>query len=194
MLLLDTNPSMYKIVLLGNTRCGKTSILARQLTDGPIENLNATIGVNCHEVVMSVNGTRVSLNVWDTAGQELYYAVVPIYVRGASAALLVCDIADRSSFTRLEWWHSLISEHAGQAVPLFVVANKVDLAASRVVDDDELLAFADSHSAKLFRSSALTGEGVAELFRAVAETMIQTAEANEARGSARAAFADRKCC
>jgi small GTP-binding protein len=194
MLLSDPNQSIYKIVLLGNTRCGKTSILARQLTDGPIENLNATIGVNCQEVVLNVNGTFISLNVWDTAGQELYSGIVPIYVRGASGALLVCDITDRSSFMRLEWWHSLIMEHAGQPVSLFLVANKLDLVAMRVVSDTELVAFAESHNARLLHSSALTGEGIAELFYAVAETMAKRAEANHGGGPPRAALAERKCC
>jgi small GTP-binding protein len=186
--------SVFKIVLLGNSRCGKTSILARKLTNGPIPHLNATIGVNCQEVEIDIDGRPITLNVWDTAGQELYYAVVPIYIRGASAALLVCDISDHSSFLRLEWWHSMVLEHAGSAIPVFVVANKIDLLSKQIVMDNELEAFAANHSAKLCRTSAVTGEGVEALFRAVARTMSEIVKSTETENGLRKPFSKKQCC
>jgi small GTP-binding protein len=190
----NSKVAVYKIVLLGNTRSGKTSILARQLTNGPIDNLNATIGVNCQEIELDVEGHPITLNIWDTAGQELYYSVVPIYIRGASGALLVCDISDRSSFVRLEWWFAMVSEHAGATIPVFVVANKVDLADKRIVMDDELEVFAENHSAKLFRTSALTGKGIGELFQAIAGTMAENKKTNETQDGSLNLVAKKKCC
>ena len=100
-----------KVVLLGNSGTGKTSILQCQLNRSMSETSLPTIGCVYHEVNIKINDEEtVSLKVWDTAGQEIYRSIVPIYVRGAAAAILVYDVSEPSSLSSLDQWLSILLE------------------------------------------------------------------------------------
>jgi small GTP-binding protein len=120
---------------------------------------------------MDVDGKRIDLQVWDTAGQELYRALVPVYLRGASCCLLLYDITDHVSFDSLSHWYALFKDAVPPTAPLFVVANKIDLADDSEESEREGEAFAHSHNASFVKVSALTGVGVGELFNAIAIEM-----------------------
>jgi small GTP-binding protein len=182
----------HKVVLLGNTKVGKTSLLIRKLTNDPISRVNSTIGVSCQTLEIEVGEIAVSLSIWDTAGQEVYYSVVPSYIREAKAALLVCDIADRFSFDRLDWWSKMVTDEVGSSVVFFVVANKIDLEQERRVSRSALKDFAEQHRAKLFEVSALTGAGIDEMFYAIAEGVL--ALASPAPAVTQISDGDRSCC
>jgi Ras-related protein Rab-21 len=96
--LSPTNTSAQKVVLLGDSRVGKTSIIARQLQGFQSPTVNPTIGCHCSEIAVGPDDSKIVLQVWDTAGQEMYRALVPVYLRNARAALLVYDVTDRESF------------------------------------------------------------------------------------------------
>jgi small GTP-binding protein len=109
------------------------------------------------------------LNVWDTAGQEIYRSIVPIYVRSATGAIIVYDVTDRASFTAVSDWYELMAaEELPSGVDLYVVGNKIDRADDRVVDGDSGKEMSASIRGKFFEVSALAGIGVRELFEAIA--------------------------
>jgi small GTP-binding protein len=160
----------YKVVLLGDSQVGKTSIIACQLQNRPPDAPMATVGCHCSEIAATVDGRQVVLQVWDTAGQEAYRSLVPVYLRGARAALLVYDVTEQISFDSVPGWHELLQVvHSGAAI--FLVANKIDLAAAEVVKDERAMAFARQFNFHFFRVSAVTGHGITELFDAVARTV-----------------------
>ena len=161
----------WKVVLLGNSGAGKTSLLQCLLSNPVSPENQPTIGCEYHEIPIVVDEAKVPLKVWDTAGQEVYRSIVPIYVRDASAALLVYDITDETSFQSLDHWRSLLLEQQNEEVFLFVVANKNDLEARKKVDDKVALQFAEKNNAEFFKVSALKDIGVKELFRAVAKSV-----------------------
>jgi small GTP-binding protein len=164
----------HKVVVLGNTRTGKTSILSRVLGEEVPSRFVPTIGANFHRLDVQLDDAKILLSIWDTAGQEVYHSLVPIYVREAEAALLVCDITDSGSFEKLESWANLAVDTAGRGICLFVVANKVDLRAQQVVGEEALRDFAEQRQAALHEVSALTGEGISDLFEAIADTVSTT--------------------
>jgi Ras-related protein Rab-21 len=96
----------------------------------------------------------------------MYRALVPVYLRGAHAALLVYDISDRESFLSLGHWYDTLVDVVPLTTAVYVVANKTDLDA--VIDDAEAKQFADAHNAALFKVSAITGDGVDVLFETMA--------------------------
>ena len=165
----------HKVVLLGDSRVGKTSLLCTQLNKNKNTNQNPTIGCQCNELKITLDGQEVNMQVWDTAGQEIYRALVPIYLRDAHAAIIVYDITDKKSFKSLPEWIDILYGIFPQNSPLFFVANKIDLDENRQVEDEEGEAFATKNGGKFFRASALSGEGVHEVFAAVAKGLLQTA-------------------
>jgi small GTP-binding protein len=118
----------------------------------------------------------VTLQVWDTAGQELYKALVPVYLRAARAALIVYDVTEKESFASLSKWHEILDDSVPSGVATFIVANKIDLEDDIVVDEAEAKQFAAAHAAKLFHVSAVTGAGLEALFEAVAKAIEEGAQ------------------
>lgn len=169
----DANPNAnsHKIVILGDSKVGKTSILTRQMLGYQPPTQNPTIGCHCSEIHVDVNGTTITLQVWDTAGQEMYRALVPVYLRGAQAAILVYDVTDRESFKSISHWYEILVDVVPN-IPVFLVGNKIDLSNEAVVDDQSARAFAESHNSQLYKVSAMSGEGLDPLFGSLAQKII----------------------
>ena len=99
------NPRLQaKVVLLGEGRVGKTSLVLRFCKDTYSDSQAPTIQASFLDKVVSVGDSRVSLAIWDTAGQERFHALGPIYYRDADSALLVFDITDPDSFIKVKSW------------------------------------------------------------------------------------------
>jgi small GTP-binding protein len=168
--------NLFKVVLLGDSRVGKTSLITRQLLGNTPSAENPTVGCHCCEIRVAVGYSEVALQVWDTAGQEMYRSLVPVYLRGARAALLVYDVTDVNSFGSLGHWFDILAEVVPSGASLFVVANKIDLEAEAAVGDAQARQFAAVHGAQFFKVSAITGFGMQPLFDAIAKGMAQVVE------------------
>jgi small GTP-binding protein len=164
---------MFKVVLLGDSRVGKTSLIARQLLGGAPSPENPTVGCHCCEIRVAIDYSEVALQVWDTAGQEMYRSLVPVYLRGARAALLVYDVTDVNSFGSLGHWFDILMDVVPAGASIYVVANKTDLENETVVVEEQAKQFAAVHGAHFFKVSAITGIGTQALFEAVAKGMSQ---------------------
>lgn len=163
----------YKVVLLGNSGTGKTSLIQYMIKDSPQYNVQPTIVCQGNSITVSAGTEEVDLRVWDTAGQEVYRSLVPVYIRDAMAALLVYDITDRQSFMALEKWYSVLMEEAVTDVSIYIVCNKIDLS-QVAVSDEQADALTAQLKAKLFKVSALDGTGVKDLFKQVAIDVSQS--------------------
>lgn len=166
---------VHKVVLLGDSRVGKTSIIFQQLHGCQPSDQKATIGCTCQEVSFYINNRSLTLQIWDTAGQEIYRSLVPVYVRGAHAAIIVYDITEQNSFQGLDTWLTLLDDSLGLEIPIFVVGNKTDLEDNRIVADSVAEAFAKSRNAKFHTVSALKGDGISQLFDDVARAIMKSA-------------------
>jgi small GTP-binding protein len=164
-------PAAHKIVILGDSEVGKTSIITRQMLGYQPAAQRPTIGCHCSEIHVTVDNRNVTLQVWDTAGQETYRALVPVYLRGARGAILVYDVTDHDSFLSLGHWHDILVGVVSTGLTLFVVGNKIDLEDDAVVEDVHAQQFATGHRAQLFKVSAATGDGLDALFEAIARQM-----------------------
>jgi Ras-related protein Rab-21 len=174
----------HKVVILGDSQVGKTSILTRQILGYHPMVQNPTIGCHCSEVHILLDGREVMLQLWDTAGQEIYRSLVPIYLRGARAAILVYDVTTPTSFVALSHWHRVLSEVVPHSINLYIVANKIDLEPQISVDNELGKQFAATNQAPFFKVSALTGQGVDVLFEAIARDMGQLSVTQEVSSTA----------
>ncbi|MES1909092.1 MAG: hypothetical protein MHM6MM_001897 [Cercozoa sp. M6MM] len=163
----------FKLVLLGEGRVGKTSLLIRYVEDQFTANRVSTLQAHFREKQVTVNGQDVILSIWDTAGQERFQALGPIYYRDALGALLVFDVTDRGSFNRVAHWCTELRKIVGDEIAIVIAENKIDLHKNRQVSEDEAGEFAKSVGAALVRTSAKTGEGVDSAFLTVAKIVCQ---------------------
>jgi Ras-related protein Rab-21 len=161
----------HKVVFLGNMGVGKTSMVQFAVTHAPHAALAHTIGCNCNQVDVDLGASSVPLSVWDTAGQELYRAIIPIYVRESAAAIIVYDITDEKSFLDVAGWIQLLTEVEKDAA-IYIVANKIDLERS-AVDQVGAALYAEGVGAKFFKVSAINGTGIVELFTQVAADLLE---------------------
>jgi small GTP-binding protein len=154
----------HKIVFLGDSNTGKTSIIYKylNLTQQPFP----TIAASSFPICVPVQQTTVNLNCWDTAGQESYRCLVPIYARDAEVACFVFDQANLASFESLEHWLNYIQSEVG-VKNVIVVSNKSDL--EPALSFDEAMDFCIARNLPLVATSAVTGSNISFLFVKIAE-------------------------
>jgi Ras-related protein Rab-5C len=162
-----------KIVLIGAASSGKTSLVNRFTRDHFVANSDATIGAAFMSKTITVEGTDIKLEIWDTGGSEKYKALAPMYYREARAAIIVFDITSRHSFEEAGEWLSEFRER-GQPTALVVgAANKVDLEDQRNVSESDVRDFASENQLEFWKAtSALSGVGVHELFAELARLLL----------------------
>lgn len=95
---------MFKIIIIGDPACGKTSLLMRACLDKSNENYSVTVGVDCKSKQVQKDGKNIKLQLWDTAGQEKFRTLTTSYYRGTSCCILVFDITNIESFYHLYQW------------------------------------------------------------------------------------------
>ena len=132
-----TKKTFTKIVLLGDMGVGKTTLLQSFISAGAGASTNSTVGTDFKQKELKVGNTMVTLQVWDTAGQEQFNSLGFAFYRGANVCVLGFDVTSRGSFDALDKWRKNFLDHASpqdpSKFPFIVVANKTDLA-DRVVD------------------------------------------------------------
>lgn len=167
-----------KTVIIGDSGVGKTCILTRFTRDFFDETSQPTLGVEFLAKIVETQKHRIELQLWDTAGQELFRSVTRGYYRGSAIAYLVFDITQRQTFDNLEKWQADIKEVALPNVITVLIGNKSDLAAEkRQVSTEEIEAFAKDHKMEYFEVSAKTGENVNEAITSCLSIIDERAEA-----------------
>jgi len=166
--------SSFKVVLLGEGRVGKTSLVLRFCRDTFVDGQPPTIQASCLERALRLGDKTVNLVIWDTAGQERFHALGPIYYRDADAALLVYDITDTDSFKRIQVWVRELRKMVGNDIQLSIAGNKIDLERQRVVSRQEAAEYAESVGAHYAETSAKQNRGLDELFSSMGKRLLAT--------------------
>ena len=154
----------YKLIFLGDQGVGKSCILNRFLNDSFTEDYQATIGLDFQSKNIQIENQDIHLLLYDTAGQEKFRSLIPMYTRDANIILLVYDISSKDSFVHLTDWLNDLTTINKDEVIFAVVGNKIDLEEQRVVKLEEGENFAKEHDFIFAEVSAKTGDGFSELF------------------------------
>ena len=160
------NPEIpkYKLIFLGDQGVGKSCILNRFLNDTFIEEYQTTIGLDFQSKNVQIDNQDIHLLLYDTAGQEKFRSLIPMYTRDANIIILVYDISNRDSFSNLSHWLKDLTNVNMEEVILCVVGNKIDLNDKRVVNKEEGEKFAEERGFIFQEISAKTGDGFSDLF------------------------------
>lgn len=131
---------LFKIILIGDSGIGKTSIINRYVNNMFTDKYLCTIGVDFMMKNVEVDKSSIKLQIWDTAGMERYRQITTSYYRGANAAIIVFDLTCRRSFESLKKWISMYYEYSNPLISksVVLVGNKLDIEESREVSRDEI--------------------------------------------------------
>jgi Ras-related protein Rab-2A len=164
---------MFKYIVIGDSGVGKSCLLL-QFTDKRFESLHdLTIGVEFGARVISVNGSEVKLQIWDTAGQESFRSITRSYYRGAVGALVVFDVTKRETFEHVQMWLDDAMTNCYTPITVMLVGNKIDLENQRVVSKDEAEEYAKKKGIAYIEASAKTAENVDSAFIQTAHTIFK---------------------
>ena len=171
---------IIKILTLGDTTVGKSSIVLR-FSDNKFDDYKfPTIGIDFKTKYIKVKGASVKVLIWDTAGQEKFRNIAKQYYKGANGVLLIYDVTNRKSFERIEDWITELKEN-NKIEELFIilVGNKIDLEEKREISKEEGDRFALDNNIKFSEVSAKTGDGILDLFNDITKgTMDKIFSAN----------------
>ena len=167
------SPLNIKIIIVGDAGVGKTSLLHWFIFNKFQKNIKQTINVEYSSKIIRVGNFDLRLQLWDTAGQEIFKAVTKIYYRKALGVLVVFDLTDVKSFESVKNWIKEATQSADSNCAFCVIGNKSDLKSQRKVTAEKATSFCRYSDAAYFECSALTGENVAESFSFLAEKIVE---------------------
>ena len=172
----------FKVVLLGEGKVGKTSIILRYVRNQFSETYQQTEQAGFQTKRLNIEGRSVNIAIWDTAGQEQYHSLAPIYYRDSHGAILVYDITDEDSFKKVCSWLKELRKTVGD-IPLSIVGNKTDLEKYRNVSREEAERYSGDVKAKHFHTSAKLSKGIDEVFLDMTRRMLKAARSSSNHAS-----------
>lgn len=164
----------FKLVLLGESAVGKSSLVLRFVKGQFHDYQESTIGAAFLTQTVCLDDTTVKFEIWDTAGQERYHSLAPMYYRGAQAAIVVYDVTNPDTFNRAKSWVKELQRQASPNIVIALAGNKADLTAKHAVDFEEARAYAEENALLFMETSAKTAKNVAEIFVSIAKKLPKT--------------------
>ena len=155
-----TPATSVKLVLLGEAAVWKSSLVLRFVSNEFQENKEPTIGAAFLTQKCTVGDRTIKYEICDTAGQERFASLAPMYYRNAQAAVVVYDITKPSSFIRARHWIKELKDQSPEGIVIALVVNKLDLEDERKVEASEVEEEANSQGLMFFQTSAKTGEEI----------------------------------
>lgn len=169
----------YKIVFVGDSGVGKSSIIQRYITGEFNDTLQTTIGAMYVSKMISLDDRDIKLQIWDTAGQERFNSITPLYFRDANGVILVYDITDKSTFTGLNKWKKILRDSGPEDLCVCLVGNKSDLEDQREVQLEDLEVYAENFGAEFSETSAIENDGIETAFEKLVTFIEDTSKNND---------------
>ncbi|XP_067867800.1 ras-related protein Rab-39B-like [Heterodontus francisci] len=171
----------FRIILLGDSTVGKSSLLKR-FTDGTFTEVqDPTVGVDFYARLLEVEpGCRIKLQLWDTAGQERFRSITRSYYRNSVGGLLMFDVTNRKSFENIKEWLREVNNHVYPNKTIFIlVGHKSDLINDREVSREEAEKLADTLGLNYIETSAKNNTNVDNAFMKLSECIYDSMKMGE---------------
>ncbi len=155
---------LFKIIVIGDSCVGKSSILLRFTDNDFTESFISTIGIDFKIKTINIDNKIIKLQIWDTAGQERFKTITSSYYRGANGIIIVYDVTNRKSYTNIIKWLGEIEKYTRNDTITLIVGNKCDLESTRVVEYKEAYEFANQFCIPYTETSAKTSINITNVF------------------------------
>ena len=155
---------IVKLLLLGDSSVGKTSIIIKYISNKFMDTNIATLGVDYMDKTVDYNNLKVFLQIWDTSGEEKFRSITRNFYRNADGLLVVFDLTCKESFNHVKNWINQAKEHKND-IKTILVGNKLDLEDEREVDKETALKFAEKNNLKYLETSAKNGKNINNSFK-----------------------------
>nr|ACO14611.1 Ras-related protein Rab-8A [Caligus clemensi] len=155
---------LFRLLLIGDSGVGKTCVLFRFSEDAFNSTFISTIGIDFKIRTIELDGKKIKLQIWDTAGQECFRTITTAYYRGAMGIMLVYDLTNEKSFYNIKNWIRNIEEHASSDVEKMILGNKCDMNDRRNVTKEKGEELAIEYGIKFMETSAKSSINVEEAF------------------------------
>ena len=169
--------ALLKIIILGDSGVGKTSLMNQFVSNKFSSQYKATIGADFLTKEITIDDKNVTLQIWDTAGQERFQSLGVAFYRGADCCMLVYDTTSVKTFDNLESWRDEFLIQAGprdpEKFPFVVVGNKVDMEDRQVQTTKATTWCQQQGNIPFFESSAMSNKNVIEAFEEVARNALK---------------------
>jgi small GTP-binding protein len=164
---------IFKVILIGDSNCGKTSMINKYVNNEFNNNYICTIGVDFMMKNLVVNSEVIKIQIWDTAGMEKFKQITTSYYRGAQAALICFDLTCRNSFLSLSKWVDDFNRFSNSLFKksIYIIGLKNDLIQEREVDKNEIMDYVKINNYKYYECSSKTGENIKECFYDVCSSL-----------------------
>jgi len=172
----------FKLVLVGDSGVGKSSVLLRFADDTFADAYLSTVGVDFRFRTVKVGKDTVKLQIWDTAGQERFRTITSAYYRGADGIVMIFDVTNMESFNHVNEWLIEVSRYAAEGTSRLLVGNKCDKTAERVISTEKGKALADSLGIPFIETSAKEAINVEQAFMTMTEELVRRKGATAPRG------------
>ena len=171
----ETFQFIFKLILIGNSGTGKTSIINRYINEKFEDSYKCTIGVDFILKKIKINNQNIKLQIWDTAGMEKYKQITTSYYRGAHGAIVVFDLTNKDSFNDVQKWVNdfyNITNQSSNMRSVVIVGNKSDLIEKREVNKDDIDKYISINNLSYVETSAKDGLNIEKMFVGITEELM----------------------
>ena len=173
----------FKMCIFGDSGVGKSTLINRYITEKFDHDLKSTLGAAILMKFIETETMKITLQIWDFAGESRFSTLLPNYAHGSSAAIFMCDISKRNSITNIDKWLLSFSEglkNQEPKIPLIVVGGKLDLKEQRSLNKKDIEAILTVRKEfDYLECSSKTGENVDLLFQTIVDKMLVYNEIQE---------------
>lgn len=178
----DETVKPIKILVIGNSGVGKTSLLKRytdETSELVVDDHESTIGLGCESKIVNINDKSYTLQIWDSAGQERFKTITSSFYQGADAIVLVFDLTNTTSFNDIHQWNREVERFKSGRIAKVLVGTKSDLQTERKVEENVANSLATSLKINYFETSAKTLDNVEEIFLSLAKLTLEIRKSND---------------